>query len=420
MAESMAPAPTHEPNDKMLVAYKEWAEGGWGMLLTGNYTILICKEIARLIIYLGNVQVSETYLGGPLDVLSSKAASSDVQRIWKEWASTCQENGTPAVVQLNHPGRQSPLGAGQRGFFTKTLAPSAVKLNFGNSILAGVASSLLFGTPKAMTEEDISLVIDQFVAGAKQSFQAGFKGVELHGAHGYLLAQFLSPKTNLRTDDFGGSPAKRAEIVLRIIHQVRQATSKGFCIGIKLNSVDASSSDSMADTMEQIGLIVEAGIDFLEISGGTYEDPKMAQQKEPEIVTSTKEIKQTTLQRESFFLSFAQTIRANFPKVVLIVSGGFRTRLGMEAALQSGGCDLIGIARPATVLPKLPKEIILNEDIKDEDARVSLKPVRLPKLYGYLNWLLPVKSMGAGYTSVYYAGQIQRMGDGLKPLDTRL
>jgi len=198
MAESMAPAPTHEPNDKMLVAYKEWAEGGWGMLLTGNYTILICKEIARLIIYLGNVQVSETYLGGPLDVLSSKAASSDVQRIWKEWASTCQENGTPAVVQLNHPGRQSPLGAGQRGFFTKNLAPSAVKLNFGNSILAGVASSLLFGTPKAMTEEDISLVIDQFVAGAKQSFQAGFKGVELHGAHGYLLAQFSKDESKNR------------------------------------------------------------------------------------------------------------------------------------------------------------------------------------------------------------------------------
>jgi len=283
-----------------------------------------------------------------------------------------------------------------------------------------VASSLLFGTPKAMTAEDISLVIDQFVSGAKQSFQAGFKGVELHGAHGYLLAQFLSPKTNLRTDDFGGSPAKRAEIVLRIIHRVRQATSKEFCIGIKLNSVDASSSESMADTMEQIGLIVEAGIDFLEISGGTFEDPKMAQQKEPETVASTKEAKQSTLQRESFFLSFAQTIRSNFPKVVLIVSGGFRSRLGMEAALQSGGCDLIGLARPAAVLPRLPKEIILNESIKDEDAKVTLKPVKLPKLYIYLKWLLPVRSLGAGYTSVYYAGQIQRMGDGLKPLDTRL
>ena len=92
----------------------------------------------------------------------------------------------------------------------------------------------------------------------------------------------------------------------------------------------------------------------------------------------------------------------------------------MESALQSGGCDLIGLARPAAVLPRLPKEIILNESIKDEDAKVTLKLVKLPKLYSYLNWLLPVRSLGAGYTSVYYAGQIQRMGDGLKPLDTRL
>lgn len=377
-------------------------------------------KLLRLTTYSGNVQVSEQYLGGPLDVMSSSSPSGDVQKVWKEWATTCQVGGTPTIVQLNHPGRQSPLGAGQRGFFTKNLAPSAVKLNFGSSLLAGLASSLIFGTPKAMTEEDISLVIDQFVAGAKQSFQAGFKGVELHGAHGYLLAQFLSPKTNLRVDEFGGSPAKRAEIVLRIIRRVRQATSKEFCIGIKLNSVDASSNDSMADTIEQIGLIVEAGIDFLEISGGTYEDLKMAQQNDaPSTEKPTRETKQSTLKRESFFLSFAQTVRANFPNVVLIVSGGFRTRLGMISALESGGCDLIGLARPAAVLPRLPKEIILNENVKDEDAVVALKPVILPRHYSYLNWLLPVKIMGGGYASVYYAKQIQRMGDGLKPVDTR-
>jgi 2,4-dienoyl-CoA reductase-like NADH-dependent reductase (Old Yellow Enzyme family) len=237
--------------------------------------------------------------------------------------------------------------------------------------------------------------------------------------HGYLLAQFLSPKTNHRTDKFGGSPAKRAEIILRIIQRVRQATSRSFCIGIKLNSVDASSSDSMSDTIEQIGLIVEAGIDFLEISGGTYEDPKMAAQRDEASSTPVKEQKQSTVQREAFFLSFAQTIRANFPKVVLIVTGGFRTRLGMEVALESGACDLIGLARPAAILPRLPKEIILSEGVKDEDAKLSLKPVSMPKVYSYFNWLLPVNIMGGGYTSVYYAGQIQRMGDRLKPVDTR-
>lgn len=176
--------------------------------------------------------------------------------------------------------------------------------------------------------------------------------------------------------------------------------------------------------MEQIGLIVKAGIDFLEISGGTYENPRMVAQPELSQSTTTgppsKEIKESTLQRESFFLSFAETIRTNFPKVVLIVSGGFRTRLGMESALQSGGCDLVGIARPASVLPKLPKEIILNEEVKDEDASVRLKPISMPRLYCYLEWLMPIKLMGSGSQTVYYAQQIQRMGNGLKPLDTRL
>jgi 2,4-dienoyl-CoA reductase-like NADH-dependent reductase (Old Yellow Enzyme family) len=118
----------------------------------------------------------------------------------------------------------------------------------------------------------------------------------------------------------------------------------------------------MSDTIEQIGLLVQAGIDFLEISGGTYEDPKMAAQWDESSATNypAQEVKQSTLQREAFFLSFAQTVRANFPKVVLIVSGGFRTRTGMESALQSGGCDLIGIARPAAVLPRCKQQISLS------------------------------------------------------------
>ena len=117
-----------------------------------------------------------------MDVTASSAPDSELRQIWKEWASTCQENGTPTIVQINHPGRQSPIGAGKRGFFTKTIAPSPIKLDFGHSLLAGVVSSLMFGTPRAMDDEDISLVIDQFVSAAKQSFQAGFKGVELHAA----------------------------------------------------------------------------------------------------------------------------------------------------------------------------------------------------------------------------------------------
>ena len=236
------------------------------------------------------------------------------------------------------------------------------------------------------------------------------------GSHGYLLAQFLSPQTNLRTDEFGGSAARRAGVVVRIINQIREQTSKDFCIGIKMNSVDASLSESLSDVIEQVGLIVDAGIDFIEISGGTYENPQMMQEPSAAAQPSA-DVKKSTLQRESFFLQFAQIVREKYPKVLLMVTGGFRTRQGMEGALQSGVCDLIGIARPAAVLPRLPKEIMLNtKEVPDEEARVNLAPLTAPFLVN----ILPIKPLGGGFQSAFYAGQIQRMAKGLKPVECRI
>ena len=228
----------------------------------------------------------------------------------------------------------------------------------------------------------------------------------------------MSPQTNLRTDEFGGNPTKRVEVVLRIIRRIRQATSKEFCIGIKLNSVDASSSESPADAIEQIKLIAECGVDFIEISGGTYENPRMVNPewnapKATHEKASTP--KKSTIQRESYFLEFAKEVREKFPSVILMVTGGFRTRRGMEDALQSGACDLIGIGRPAAVLPKLPKEIILDMKVPDPEATVALARVKNPLWMDYF----PLKQVGAGYQTVYFAEQIHRMGEGLKPIYLR-
>ena len=235
-------------------------------------------------------------------------------------------------------------------------------------------------------------------------------------SHGYLITQFLSPQTNFRTDEFGGSPAKRAEVLLRIIRATRKATSKEFCIGVKMNSVDAAGSESVADVLEQIKLIAEAGIDFIEISGGTYENTRMAAHNDALPDAASAAAKKTAA-RESFFLQFAKTVRETFPDLVLMVTGGFRSRTGMEAALTSGGCDLIGIGRPAAVLPKLPKEIVLNtEEVPDDEAHVGLAPVQIP----FLVKMVPVKQVGSGYQTQYYSRQIARMAKGLKPKDTRL
>ncbi|KAM0154765.1 hypothetical protein ACHAQE_005508 [Botrytis cinerea] len=390
MAEAMST--THVPDEQFLKAYGTWADGGWGMIMTGN------------------VQVSSKYLGGHNDVATTPQTTEETRATWKSWAATCQRSGTPTVVQICHAGRQSPLGAGNRGLFSKTVAPSAVAMNFGSSLIERAAVALLFGTPRELTVDEISGpggIIDEFVAAAKQSFEAGFKGVELHGAHGYLLAQFMSPRSNLRTDEFGGTARKRAEVVVRIINEVRKQTSKEFCIGIKVNSVDAASNESLEDSMEQIRCIVEAGVDFIEISGGNYENPRMMGDPSSAALPPS---------RESFFLEFAQTVRKQFPSVLLMVTGGFRTRVGMEEALKSGGCDLIGIARPAAVIPKLPNEIILNKNIPDEEATVNLAPLSPPFLMRHF----PVKQVGAGFQSIYYSSQIQRMAKGLLPVNTTI
>jgi 2,4-dienoyl-CoA reductase-like NADH-dependent reductase (Old Yellow Enzyme family) len=124
-----------------------------------------------------------------------------------------------------------------------------------------------------MTVAEILDIQDRFVKTAVLVADAGFDGIELHGAHGYLLSQFLSPKTNRRTDEYGGSAKKRAKIVVDIIKAIRKAVPPSFTVGIKFNSVDHQSSQALEECLEHLRLITDSGIDFLEISGGSYEEP---------------------------------------------------------------------------------------------------------------------------------------------------
>lgn len=203
----------------------------------------------------------------------------DMLRAWTSWAEACRRHDTPTIVQLNHPGRQTPLGAGSRGYLEKSVAPSAIPLDFGSSLIQRLASALVFGTPKEMTKEDISHVIQRFADSALLASRAGFNGVEIHAAHGYLLAQFLSPRSNKRTDEYGATAKGRARLLVEVIRAIREATpEKGFCVGLKLNSVDHQSAEDFAGFLEQVGMISEAGVDFLEISGGTYETPTVSVQ----------------------------------------------------------------------------------------------------------------------------------------------
>lgn len=137
--------------------------------------------------------VDRNHLGGPTDIAIRTQSHFEANiEPWKKYADTAQAHGTPTIVQICHAGRQSPIGAGQRGMMAKTLAPSAIPLSIGDGWIAQGARSFMFGTPKEMTVEEIEDVVERFVVAARCVHSAGFKGVEVHGAHGYLLCKFSS------------------------------------------------------------------------------------------------------------------------------------------------------------------------------------------------------------------------------------
>lgn len=178
MAEHMA-GNDYLPDSKFDQVYSQWGSGGWGALLTGN------------------VQVDPTWLGSASDVAPDLSQLSAVKKTWASWATAMGSQGTPAIMQISHPGRQSGLGAGKKGIWGKNIAPSAIPLDFGPGVVAKVASRTMFGTPKEMTVQQIETVVEQFARTAELAAEAGFAGVELHGAHGYLLDSFLSARVGV-------------------------------------------------------------------------------------------------------------------------------------------------------------------------------------------------------------------------------
>lgn len=188
MAELMAK--TNQPNDSLNDAYEQWSQGGWGSILTGN------------------VQVDVDHLGSPFDpALHGEYTGDDktVVKQWKKYADACQKHGTPAIVQICHPGRQSFRPAGHRGFFAQTIAPSEVPMDIGNGLLERLIAWVAWSQPREMTRGDIEKAIRSFVDTARLMADAGFSGVELHGAHGYLIGNSFHPSPILQPPFFNNT-----------------------------------------------------------------------------------------------------------------------------------------------------------------------------------------------------------------------
>ena len=295
--------------------YRQWSEGGAGLLITGN--VMIDRHILERP---GNVAI---------DVTHPPSVSDEAKSALRRWATAATVNGNHCWMQISHAGRQSP-----RYVTRHPVAPSEVQLDLlGN-----------YAKPRALTENEIHDFIDRFAKVAVIARETGFTGVQIHGAHGYLISAFLSPVTNRRTDAWGGSLPNRARFLLETVRAVRKAVGADFPVGIKLNSDDFRKGGfSNADCLEVVSLLNAESVDLLEISGGNYEQPRLlgVSGREQDAVA----VRPSTRIREAYFLEYAEAIK-RVAQMPLMVTGGFRSRAGMEAALRSGVCDVIGIARP--------------------------------------------------------------------------
>ncbi|OUZ09476.1 NADH:flavin oxidoreductase [Aeromicrobium sp. PE09-221] len=349
------------PGTRIRNLYSRWAHCGVGLSITGN------------------VMVDRTQTGEPGNVVVEDHRDLDDL---VAWAETARAGGSKAWVQINHPGRQIPRTVGMH-----PVAPSAIALPGG---------AKLFAKPRELTAAEIQEIIGRFATAAAVVTEAGFDGVQIHGAHGYLISQFLSPLSNQRTDDWGGTPEKRHRFVLEIVRAIRAEVGVDVPVGIKLNSADFQKGGFSEDeSLEVVHKLAEEGIDLLEVSGGTYTTSAM--------LGVDDSLKESTRKREAYFMAYAERVRADLPDLPLMLTGGFRTADGMVEALQSGAIDLVGLGRPLCVQPDFPAELL---------AGTADDSVVVPHRTG-------IRLLDNITEITHYSVQLWRMGNGKEPAPDR-
>ncbi|KIL22355.1 NADH:flavin oxidoreductase/NADH oxidase family protein [Bacillus safensis] len=349
----------NNPTQLLVTLYEAWAKGGAGLLVTGN------------------VMIDRKALGEPGNVVVEDERDLDML---KKWAKAGTQNGTQLWMQLNHPGKQSP-----RSVSKTPVAPSAIPLS-------GHVSGM-FNKPRALTTDEIKDIIKRFGNAARIAKKAGFTGVQIHGAHGYLVSQFLSSLHNQREDEWGGSLNKRMRFLLETYYEIRRQVGGEFPIGLKLNSADFQRGGfTEEESMQVLKRMSEVGIDLIEISGGNYENPVMME----------RSLNDSTKIREAYFLEYAENAR-KIVSAPLVVTGGFRSEEGMTDAIKSGAVDMVGIGKPFVVVPDLPNRIFAGTY-----QTLEIKPIRTG-----VKWL--DARVGSMLDLGWYAQQLVRIGKRRNP-----
>lgn len=355
MEEGMA-SPEQVPDERLVELYRRWGAGGAGLLITGN------------------VMVHAEALTGPGGVVLDE--TSDLAP-FTQWASAAKAAGAAMLMQINHPGRQVPAALPGVSW-----GPSEIAVDLGPRY------SKRFAKPTPMTGDQIEATIQRFAVTATQAERAGFDGVEVHAAHGYLISQFLSPLTNQRTDEWGGPLENRVRFLLDVVARIRAAVAPTFTVAVKLNSADFQRGGFDAeDARRVIDLLEPLGVDLVELSGGTYESPAM----------SGRPADGRTAAREAYFLELAEDLAKTSP-LPLMLTGGITRRETAEQVL-AGGIAIVGMATALAVTPELPS--LWREG---KHAPKTLRPV---------TWSDKTLASAAGMALVRH--QLRRMSRGASP-----
>lgn len=375
MTEGLADA-QGRPNERHVNLYKAWAEGGAGMLLTGN------------------VMIDADHLERPGNVIIAKEPDEDMRRRLAAWAKAGTAHDTHLWMQISHPGRQTQIFVNPH-----PKAPSAIPLGLPGK---------QFGVPVPLTEPEIEAVIEGFVRTARVAKETGFTGVQIHAAHGYLISQFLSPRANHRTDKWGGSLENRARLLMEVTKRTRAAVGPSFPVSAKLNSADFQKGGfAFEESLTVARWLQDAGMDLIEVSGGSYEQPKMMNMDGLEAAEQQK-IAASTAAREAYFVDFAKAMRAAL-HIPVMVTGGIRTRAAVEHALSTDAADVVGLARPMCVDTDAPNHLASGgTELQRWESKLTMFPAWLSFLRS-----IPVMRAVEGFAVLYwYYAQLYRLGDG--------
>ena len=346
------------PSPELINVYKRWGEGGLGHILTGN------------------IMISYDHLEAAGNPIIPPDASFEGERFerFAEMARVSKAHGSLITGQVSHPGRQ----------VAQNIQPNPISAS--DVQLEGDVMGMRFAKPRAASVDEIKDIVSRFTHAAEFLHKAGYDGIQLHGAHGYLLAQFLAKTTNKRTDQYGGSLENRARIIIEIANSIRQKlpTSTGFMVGIKINSVEFQEGGFTAEEAKELcSLLEKSQFDFVELSGGTYQSLAFQHKRD------------SSRKREAFFLEFADLITPGLKNTKTYITGGFQSLSGMVNALKT--VDGVGLARPVC------QEFRIAQDMLDGNITGAIDQ--------------KVDRDNFGLTNVIAGSQIRQVGKDEKPIN---